>query len=301
MPKSSGIRIRGSFLPIFLLCIVLLSPTNLMAQTGYGNPSILAKMQEINRQLLAHNLNLAVEALECLTMGGNRPSARIHQQGSRWVPNDIRRNAQATDITYWVDQVLGDKINGLSNDETKAAIDRAMATWGNNKGLKKTDIIERNCSDPNCDPTVFDDYLDGKTVLPPYVADIVHAGWWPKGFFERAIGPGGGDSILAFSVTFVFLDSAGNYTDLNGDHYLDTAFTEIYYNKNFYWGIDVDLSQGIDVETVALHESGHALGLGHFGPPPTAVMNAVYSGRRQTPLPIDGAGLFTLWGSWPNR
>ena len=62
--------------------------------------------------------------------------------------------------------------------------------------------------------------------------------------------------------------------------------------------IDVPLP-GIDVETVALHENGHSLELGHFGPPPAAVMNPVYAGMRQSPLAIDHAGSCAVWGSWP--
>jgi hypothetical protein len=32
---------------------------------------------------------------------------------------------------------------------------------------------------------------------------------------------------LAFSVTFIFVDDAGNPTDINGDGYLDTALNEV--------------------------------------------------------------------------
>jgi hypothetical protein len=66
---------------------------------------------------------------------------------------------------------------------------------------------------------------------------------------------------------------------------MDTALNEVYYNDNFGdpdgtspdnpWVIDEELP-GIDVETVALHESGHSLCVGHFGPPPKAVMNPVH-------------------------
>jgi hypothetical protein len=57
----------------------------------------------------------------------------------------------------------------------------------------------------------------------------------------------------------------------------------------------------IDVETVGLHENGHSLELGDFGPPPTAVMNPVYGGIRHTPSAIDHAGMCAVWDSWPNQ
>src|SRR2546426_3170426 len=88
-----------------------------------------------------------------------------------------------------------------------------------------------------------------------------------------------------------------------------TLFRSVYYNNTFGdpgndrvgnpWGINLALP-AVDVETVALHENGHSLGLGHFGPPPTAVMNPVYGGIRHTPFPTDLAGMSTLWSSWPN-
>ena len=58
---------------------------------------------------------------------------------------------------------------------------------------------------------------------------------------------------------------------------------------------------GADVATVAFHERGHALGLGHFGPPPSAVMNPYYSGICHEPAAVDKAGLSALWRSWPNK
>lgn len=56
----------------------------------------------------------------------------------------------------------------------------------------------------------------------------------------------------------------------------------------------------IDVETVALHESGHGLSLGHFRPPPDAVMNPIYAGIRQDLFATDDGANCTLYGSWPN-
>jgi Matrixin len=149
------------------------------------------------------------------------------------------------------------------------------------------------------------------TILPiraPFAADIVNAGWRPRAFFETVFGPGGGRGVLAFSVTFIFTDAAGNPVDTNGDNYLDTALNEVYYNDTFGdpasdragnpWAIDAPLPS-IDVETVALHENGHSLGIGHFGPPPAAVMNPVYAGIRHAPFAVDHAGMCAVWSSWP--
>ena len=141
------------------------------------------------------------------------------------------------------------------------------------------------------------------------MADIVNAGFWPREFFEAVGGPGGGRGILAFSVSFIFTEDDGTPTDINNDQYLDTALNEVYFNNTFGdrrsdragnpWGINVQLP-AIDVQTVGLHENGHSLGLGHFGPPPDAVMNPVYAGLRWAPYSSDSSGLCTLYQSWPN-
>lgn len=52
---------------------------------------------------------------------------------------------------------------------------------------------------------------------------------------------------------------------------------------------------------MAFHENGHSVGLGHFGPPPTAVMNPVYAGIVTQPYPTDLAGTCTLYAQWPRR
>jgi hypothetical protein len=84
----------------------------------------------------------------------------------------------------------------------------------------------------------------------------------------------------------------------------------VYYNNTFGdpnapdnrkdrpWGINA-APRGIEVETVALHENGHSLGIGHFGPP-DAVLNPVYAGIRQTPMAPADAGMSPVWSSWPN-
>jgi hypothetical protein len=86
-------------------------------------------------------------------------------------------------------------------------------------------------------------------------------------------------------------------------------FAEVYYNDFWSWGISPPWP-AIDVETVALHESGHALSLEHYGKQfftfanakvhwaPLAVMNPAYSGPLRRPLGTDVAAFCGAWGSW---
>ncbi|MGH7457314.1 MAG: matrixin family metalloprotease, partial [bacterium] len=279
--------------------------THLSKATEEGDPEILAMMHDINNQLAAMGLNLSVESIELFTIGQGRPSNRIHAQPFRWVPNDSRRLAQGIDITYLVDQSDGATASGLTNAQTEAAIDNAMTTWQNDQALEKVDIVKR--ADSGADPDIFDFFFGFGGFGNPFLADITNAGWLPKAFFDAVTGAG--NNVLAFSVTFIFV-SGGVPTDINGDNRLDTALNEVYYNNTFGdpanpvragnpWGINIALP-GIDVETVALHENGHSLGLGHFGPPPNAVLNPIYAGIRQSPFPSDHAGMAAVWGSWPN-
>ena len=50
MRKRFGIWFLESFLAAVLVSMVPLLPATVFAQTGYGDPAVLAKMQEINRQ-----------------------------------------------------------------------------------------------------------------------------------------------------------------------------------------------------------------------------------------------------------
>jgi hypothetical protein len=294
-----------STLLIVMLLVVAIVPSA-GAQGGSGDPAVLALMEQINQQLAAQDLNLAIEEIEFFTIGGGRPVNRIHQQEFRWVANDERRLADGTNITYLVDQSDGATASGLTSARTEAAIDSSFDTWQAERCLKKVDLVKR--ADSGADPDIFDSFFGFGGSGNPFLADIVNAGWLPRAFFEAVGGPGGGRGILAFSVTFIFTEDDGTPTDINGDNRLDSALNEVYYNDTFGdpaddragnpWGIDVPLP-GIDVETVALHENGHSLGIGHFGPPPAAVMNPIYAGIRQSPLSADHSGMCTVWASWP--
>ena len=86
------------------------------------------------------------------------------------------------------------------------------------------------------------------------------------------------------------------------------AFREIYYNDAFAWKID---ERYFDIETIAAHEVGHGLSIGHFGKifrvngklhfAPRALMNAIYYDILHGLLGTDNASFCSIWASWPNN
>jgi hypothetical protein len=261
-------------------------------------------LQNMNAQLAAMGSNVRVEGVDFFTIGKGRSSIRLHQIGVRLVPGDIRRIpvilGAGNGVAYAFD--LSDGTAGsVTPAQTEAATDSAMNTWDNVACARNLDIVK--FPDPGFD---FDlvDFLLGFGPQPFILgwADIIHAGWMPKGFFDAAAPPNGGDITLGATFLFILADGSGQPTDINNDGYADAAFSETYYNNNpaFAWGINVALP-GVDVQSVVLHESGHGLDLGHFGSPPAAVMNPQYSGLLQSLLPTDQAAHCALFASWPNR
>ncbi len=255
---------------------------------------VAALVTDVNQQLSASGADFQIAEADLFTIGPGRPADRILQQFFRWVPGDPRRLADGNNLRYLVRGAFLATPDGLSAAQTGRAVDAAFATWQADSCVANTTLVKR--ADPGVDVDIFDELIDhGDSVTPPFgnlfKADMVVAGFRPRGFFD-ALGPGGGDVILGISVTFFRL------TDINHDGYLDTAFEETYFNADMPWGINTILP-AIDVQSVALHESGHALGVGHFGPPPTAVMNPVYTGINQSPFGTDHAAMCTIYGSWP--
>src|SRR5690606_27841279 len=141
---------------------------------------------------------------------------------------------------------------------TEAAIDRAMATWDAEK-----------CSDLGMtkipfNPAIRTGYVAAiiEAIFGPlgfggsfnYVADVVHAGWLPALFFD-IIAENGSDYILGITFTIIWTDEDGNEVDTDNNGKYDVAWREIYYNDAFPWAIN----SHFDVESIALHEAGHAL------------------------------------------
>jgi hypothetical protein len=188
---------------------------------------------------------------------------------------------------------------------TSAAISRAMQTWD---GVTCSDLGMIQVPSNPARTTGFVSALLGFGGSLAYNGDVVHAGWLPGAFFDL-LAQDGSDFILAVTFTIIFTDDEGNPTDIDSNKKSDVAFREIYYNDAFTWRDGATY----DVETIALHESGHGLSQEHFGKAfrdagngglhfaPRAVMNAAYSGVQTTINQTDLAGHCSNWASWNNN
>lgn len=282
-------------LVFWLPAVLIWAPLAAMAQ-GEGNPYTLQAMEEFNGTLRGMWVDLRVEQVEVLTIRQGRASSRLHRQPFRWVAGDLRRSADGDRVTYLVDSADTVDSSALPAATAEAAVHRALATWSQDSCLQRVGIVRRPTD--GSDPDIFDAAYGFGGFGDFRAADIVVAGWLPPSFFEAVVSPGSGSTVLAMSVTFIFVGSDGEPTDVDGDGYLDTAANEIYFNSGFRWAAG-SATGAMDVESVALHEIGHSLGIGHIGSPPTAVMNPVYGGLRTDLLPMDRAALCTVWADWP--
>ena len=288
--------------------------TNAVSATDAAAVALLAAMDQTNASLQARGADYRVVMAEYITDGnGIREGSVViaNDRGNKripadFVPFDPRRapwsgpvNGATDDITFAIDETEDavPPFGGLTAAQTTQAITNAMATW-NNVACSTIPLTANPSFGLDLGIMAF---LEGLGGSPFVVADIMHAGWRDLDFE-----PG----VLAVTFTFAFI-SGGEPTDIDNDKRIDVAFSEIYYDPSYAWHTD---GRDVDVESVALHESGHGLSQAHFGrliflpgPPPSikasprAVMNAFYGGPLRTLLGTDNGGHCTNWASWPSR
>ena len=92
----------------------------------------------------------------------------------------------------------------------------------------------------------------------------------------------GGYAQASNILAYTLLPPAANGGSDSGDIFLNSS-------------IDWNIGSNYDLETVAFHEIGHALGLGHSADP-NAAMYAYYGGVQQAPDADDVAGIQAIWG-----
>lgn len=267
-----------------------------------------SNIKDINSVLAAQGRNIRLAYAETVGLSGGEAQAvgqtiyandREKQLTAQWAPGDTRRNADGNNLTYLVDET-----SSLANGsiDSEPAIDASFDTWTNVKKNSKLNIVK--VADPGIEPSIF---FGGN----PLLADISEIGFLPGIFFEIIVGPGSSTNVLGVTFTFIWVDDiTGEPTDINNDGFEDVALKEVWYNDDFLWTTDPD-GAGVDIETVALHENGHALGFGHFGKisvtnnnnklhvSPRAVMNAIVLGTQRDLLGTDKASYNSIYGNWP--
>ncbi|SDS27457.1 hypothetical protein [Christiangramia echinicola] len=269
----------------------------------FSNTDLTDQVAQINQQLKTYGIQL--EKMEYLSADGAGQTVFFNNRGnkqlsSQFVPNDPRNLVPGTDIYYIVD---GTQLTTSSGFNILESTINVMNTWGNVTCSDELNLPLGGISDDDIGfvSNVFFGFGGSAGFFPGV---IVHAGILPKAFFD-ALAPDGGTGIIGVTFTFTWTE------DINEDGIGDVAIKEIYYNDYFNFQ-DLEVTdEGIDYETVSLHEVGHALNQAHFGKlsrtesnqkfhfSPRALMNAGYTGVNRVVEKTDNAGHCSIWDAWP--
>jgi hypothetical protein len=317
-----------------------MSPTSAnraVSATGSDEASEVSPvLASMNRQLAASGAKVRIAKAELIMDGATWNGAtstlvfasdRYRGIGAEWVPGDPRRDGRvgvsyAVGSSHWGPAATFD--NGsqqlVPNAQLDAQIEEGMAAW---RGQSCSAPIARTAVAAGTDPDMLDDIFRGSAPGATYAqpADIVQGGWQPGSFFRTIAttpqDPQGlsGNNIIGITFTFVFTDANDDPTDIDRNGKQDVALAEIYYNARFAWTA-VGAPGSVDFYSIITHETGHALGLGHFGKlfvtkhdaangiqladikyAPYAIMNAAYVTGRNEIAGTDHSSFCQVWSA----
>jgi len=304
------------------------------ASTSDDNVTYSPLLAQINAGLAASGAPIRVSAAELRIAGdgwtNNVTSTvlvandRSHGIGAEWVKGDPRRDGRIgvtyafgsnTAIAPTTRNPDGSGVRLVTPAEQAAYIDEAMGAWRNLTCSSKP--ITKVAVPAGTDPDIVDQLVRGQAPSQNYAqpADIVHSGWQPASWFRALAGGPSGDNIIGVTLSFGFTDNAGNFTDIDRNGKADLAQSELFYNTRFAWGNGA--LNVVDFYSIITHESGHSLGLGHFGKvfitkrdaadgisiadikyAPKALMNAVYVTGRDEIAGTDVSSFCQIWASF---
>ena len=290
-------------------------------------------LADLDAQLEAAGSNLRVTKAELLVDGNTWDGSstviiadnRSRGLSSEWVAGDPRRDGRVgvtwafgsshpgLPVTRNPD---GSNLHFVPLADLDTQLQEGLAAWRNVScsSAPVTRVAIPMGTDPDyLDDVVLTGHPSAKYAQP---ADIVEAGWMPASFFRTIAGGTSGNSIIGVTFTFHFVDGVTHQaTDIDRNGKGDESRAEIFYNTRFAWG-NSQAPNVVDFYSIITHETGHAMGLAHFGKvfvtqkdaadgisvadikyAPKAMMNAVYVTGRNELAGTDNSSFCQIWAN----